>query len=109
MTTITRIVSLAILPAAVGCTRQTPGPWYAAPAADSATLSSQHGVIVDGEDVLRRDVSVSVLIFPATGYPEWGIRREDDFVEIIAPATSAERQRKEREASADSSDSKPAR
>ncbi|MFM7261295.1 MAG: hypothetical protein ACKO3W_11890 [bacterium] len=52
MATITRIVSLAILPAAVGCTRQTPGPWYAAPAADSATLSSQHGVIVDGEDVL---------------------------------------------------------
>jgi hypothetical protein len=81
------VVSPCLLLALGGCFGKHPSAWRAAGPDDLERLRDHYKVETEGREVLRRDVSVW-FIGPASGYPEWGVKREDGSVEIVAPETS---------------------
>jgi hypothetical protein len=84
---LTLIASPCIVLAMGGCFGKHPGPWRAASPEDLETLRDYYKIETANRDVVRRDVSIW-FIGPASGYPEWGVKREDGSVEIVAPKSS---------------------
>jgi hypothetical protein len=87
MTMLTLVASPCIVLAMGGCFGKHPGPWRAASPTDLETLRDHYKIETANRDIVRRDVSVWV-IGPASGYPEWGVKREDGSVQIVAPEKS---------------------
>ena len=87
MTMLTLVASPCIGLAMGGCFGKHPGPWRAASPTDLETLRDHYKIETANRDIVRRDVSVWVIV-PASGYPEWGVKREDGSVQIVAPDKS---------------------
>lgn len=81
------LASCSVFSTLAGCVGKIPGDWRPATPRDLEILHDTYTFDAADREVLRRDVTVW-FIGPASGYPEWGVKRADGTVEIVAPPKS---------------------